>query len=129
MKGIELIFLAIGAIIGAFLRYRITEAPMILGGFSINLLLVNAVGSFILGAFSIISPFLNLDAHYTLFMSIGFCGSLTSMSSFALETYNHLDNNHLHFAFLNIIASVALSLGALISGRELTNIIFNVLGH
>jgi CrcB protein len=129
MKGFELIFLAIGAIVGAFLRYRITEAQMILGGFSINLLLVNAVGSFILGAFSVISLFLNLDAHYTLFTSIGFCGSLTSMSSFALETCSFLDNNHLHFAVLNIIASVALSWGALVSGRAITNSIFDVLVH
>ena len=39
MKGIELIFLAVGAVVGAFLRYRLTEAPMLLGGFSVNLLL------------------------------------------------------------------------------------------
>jgi fluoride exporter len=102
MKGIELVFLAIGAVVGACLRYRLTDGPILLGGLSINILLVNVLGSFILGMFSVVSPLMKLDSNYTLFMSIGFCGSLTSMSSFALETCNLLDNRCLHFAVLNI---------------------------
>ncbi|PVX25044.1 MAG: CrcB family protein [Candidatus Bathyarchaeum sp.] len=129
MKGIELVFLAIGAILGACLRYRVTETPIVLGGLSINILLVNVLGSFILGAFSVVSPLMNLDANYTLFMSIGFCGSLTSMSSFALDTCNLLDVRCLHLAALNIIANVCLSLGALISGRGLTSMILGLILH
>jgi len=127
MKGIEILFIAIGAIVGAVLRYRITEAPVAFNGLSINILLVNICGSFILGAFSIISPHLNLDTNYTLFMSVGFCGSLTSMSSFALETCNMLDNNFMQHAVVNILANVFLSLGALISGRTLTDIILKAI--
>ena len=123
MKGIEILFLALGAVIGAVIRYRITEAPVAFGGLSVNILLVNVVGSFILGAFSIISPLLNLNTHYTLFMSVGFCGSLTSMSSFALETCNLLDNNCLQHALVNVLANVFLSVGGLMAGRTLTDII------
>jgi fluoride exporter len=129
MKGIELVFLAIGAVVGACLRYRLTDGPILLGGLSINILLVNVLGSFILGMFSVVSPLMKLDSNYTLFMSIGFCGSLTSMSSFALETCNLLDNRYLHFAVLNIVANVFLSLGALVSGRALTSIIVETILH
>ncbi|MCW4016006.1 MAG: CrcB family protein [Candidatus Bathyarchaeota archaeon] len=127
MKGIELVFLAVGAVVGAFVRYRITDTSIVLGGLSINLLLVNVFGSFILGVFSAVSPVLNLDAKYTLFMSIGFCGSLTSMSSFALETCNLLDKSCFYHAALNILANVFLSLGALVSGRALTNIVLETM--
>jgi CrcB protein len=125
MKGVEFIFLAVGAVIGAFLRYRITEAPMVLGGLSINILVVNVVGSFILGVFSVVSPLLNLDANYALFMSVGFCGSLTSMSSFAHETCNLLDNSCFHLAVLNITANLFLSLGALLTGRTVSTMILH----
>ena len=127
MKGIELVFLAAGAVIGALLRYRLTEAPVILGGLSVNILIANVCGSFALGAFSIISPLLNLNANYTLFMSVGFCGSLTSMSSFALETCNLFDNKCFQLAVLNILANVFLSLGALVSGRAVTDIIMKAI--
>ena len=125
MKGVELIFLAVGAVIGACVRYRITESSMVLGGLSVNVLIVNVIGSFILGIFSVVSPFLNLDASYVLFMSVGFCGSLTSMSSFAHETCNLLDNGSFHLAVLNIIANLFLSLGALVAGRTLSTVILH----
>lgn len=94
-----------------------------LGGISINILVVNVVWSFILGVFSVVSPFLNLDTYYILFMSVGFCGSLTSMSALALETCNLLDNRYFHLAILNITANAFLSLGALVAGRTLTTMI------
>ena len=46
MKGIEFLFLGIGAILGAFLRYKITSYPLLFGNLVSNLLLVNIIGSF-----------------------------------------------------------------------------------
>ena len=45
-------------------------------------------------------------------MAVGFCGSFTTMSSFALETSNLLDNNRFSLLALNILGNVGLSLGA-----------------
>jgi CrcB protein len=123
MKGIELIHLVVGALAGAFLRYKIVSSPMLLGALPLNVLFVNIIGSFILGIFSIVSAFWNLDTKYSILVAVGFCGSLTTMSSFALETSNLLDNRLYYTATINVMANVLLSLGFLIGGRALASLI------
>jgi CrcB protein len=125
MKGIELGLLAAGAVAGAFLRYKMTASPMVFGTLSLNVLVVNIIGSFILGVFSILVTAWNLDSRYSLLVAIGFCGSLTTMSSFALETNNLFDNRLLGTAAVNIAANVGLSIGAVIAGRSLAGILLS----
>ena len=108
-----------GAVIGALLRYRLVESPVAVYGLPVNVLIVNVLGSFILGMFSILSIGLNLEPQYTLLVAVGFCGSFTTMSSFALETTNLLDGNRFSLLALNILANVGLSLGAVFGGRLL----------
>jgi len=119
----ELWLLVIGALAGAFLRYKIVSSPMLLGALPLNVLFVNIIGSFILGIFSIVSAFWNLDTKYSILVAVGFCGSLTTMSSFALETSNLLDNRLYYTATINVMANVLLSLGFLIGGRALASLI------
>ena len=119
MKWIEFVLLAVGAVVGAFLRYKLVESPASIYGLPINVLVVNVVGSFILGLFSILSVGLNLDSQYTLLVAVGFCGSFTTMSSFALETSNLADANRFSLMALNVLANVGLSLGAVFGGRIL----------
>ena len=121
MLAVEFGLLAVGAVVGAFLRYKLAESPLMLGALQVNVLIVNIVGSFILGAFSVASVALNLDAKYSLLVAVGFCGSFTTMSSFALETSNLLDNSRFGLAALSILANVGLSLGAVFGGKMLGN--------
>lgn len=114
---IEFALLALGAVLGAFLRYAIVSSPQTIGGMPINILAINIIGSFIIGLFSVIAIALNLNSNYTLFVGTGFCGAFTTMSSFALETSNLLDNNRLIIVALSILANVGLSLVAVISGK------------
>lgn len=123
MKGIEFAFLAVGAVAGAFMRYKLAESPLILGTLPVNILVVNVIGSFILGVFSILSVVWNLDTKYSLLAAIGFCGSLTTMSSFALETTSMIDNRQFGNVAINILANVGLSLGAVIGGRSIAGLL------
>ena len=123
MKGLEFILLGVGALAGAFLRYKLGSSTIVLGTLPVNILIINVIGSFILGVFSILSIFWNLDTKYSLLIAIGFCGSFTTMSSFALETVNLLDNKQFTLFVLNIAANVGLSLGAIILGRMVTSTI------
>ncbi len=119
VKWLEFVLLVVGAVIGAFLRYRLVESPVTVYGLPVNVLVVNVLGSFILGLFSILSIGLNLEPQYTLLVAVGFCGSFTTMSSFALETSNLADANRFSLMALNILANVGLSLGAVFGGRLL----------
>jgi CrcB protein len=123
MKESEFVLLGVGAVAGAFLRYKITSSPILLGVLPVNVLIVNVVGSFILGLFSILAASLNLEPKYSFLVAIGFCGSLTTMSSFALEASRMLDDR----AFLNmgisVLANVGLSIAAVIGARALMSVV------
>ena len=125
MKGLEFVFLAVGSVFGAFLRYKITESPLLFNTLPVNVLIVNVLGAFILGAFVVISQQWNLDGRYSLFAAVGFCGSLTTMSSFALDSSNLIENNHYGSLIINIIANIGLSITALIGGKSLMTVIIS----
>ena len=125
MKGLEYIFLAVGSVLGAFLRYKITESPLLFNTLPLNVLIVNVLGAFILGVFVIVSEQWNLDGKYSLFAAVGFCGSLTTMSSLALDSSNLLEGNHYGTLAINIVANIGLSIMALIGGKSLMSVIIN----
>ena len=73
--------------------------------------------------FIILSEQWNLDGKYSLLAAVGFCGSLTTMSSFALDSSNLLDNQHYVALAVNLMANIGLSIGALIAGKSIMTIL------
>lgn len=122
-KMIDIAFLAIGGLAGTFLRYGITKSPLLFGALPVNVLIVNIIGSFILGAFSLLSQQWNLDQKYALLIATGFCGGFTTMSSFALESSNMINAKQYSLMAINIITNVGLSIGAVFGGRALVGVI------
>ncbi|MDE1811327.1 MAG: fluoride efflux transporter CrcB [Thaumarchaeota archaeon] len=124
MKPLLIMLIAAGGLLGTFLRYKITASPLLFGSLPVNVLIVNIVGSFILGLFAVMSQQWSLDQKYALLIAIGFCGSLTTMSSFALETSNLFESRQLGLVGINILTNVGLSIGAIFGGKALMTVIF-----
>jgi fluoride exporter len=119
MKGVEFLLLGLGALAGAFLRYKIAESPILFGVLPINILIINVLGSFLLGMFVAISMNYNLDPKYSILIAIGFCGSFTTMSSLAFQSVGLLDSKQFVLFALNLIGNVGLSILALVIGRAI----------
>ena len=88
----EILFVSIGAILGANIRFKIHNKLVSLNlrqGFSI--LIINTFSSFYLGLFlSLVEHFRAFTYYYQLilFFSIGFFGSLSTFSSFVYDLFD-----------------------------------------
>jgi fluoride exporter len=104
----------------------VTGGNLFIGSLPVSVLIVNILGSFILGASSTAVSSLGLDERYTLLIGIGFCGSLTTMSSFAFETVNLAGVGELAIAALDVVLNVGASLGAILLGRAIISLILGL---
>ena len=115
----EFVIVAVGAGLGGGLRYWISEYisriyPVI---FPYGTLAVNLLGSIILGA--LIFGFHekgNLSSSMKLFIGVGFCGGLTTFSTFSIETFHLIKSTEFLFASLNILLNVSLTIAGIYIG-------------
>lgn len=111
---VVLVFL--GAVVGAPLRYLTDRAvqnrhdslfPW--GTFSVNI-----VGSLILGCLAGAGS--ALPPEVMALVGVGFCGALTTFSTFSYETLRLVEENAYFYATVNIIVSVLGAVGAALLG-------------
>jgi CrcB protein len=107
-----LLWIALGAAIGAPARYLTDRATQARHDsvFPWGTLTVNMVGSFILGCLAAISTHLSPDLTAT--VGIGFCGALTTYSTFSYETFRLLENGARFYAVANVGVSLLGGFGA-----------------
>ncbi|MCP9850216.1 CrcB family protein [Cyanobium sp. Morenito 9A2] len=104
----ELALVGAGAVPGALLRWQaVVQLGPVLGGSAGANLLVNLVGSFLLGI--LVGPLKPASA-VMLLLGIGFCGSLTTFSSWMLDVVRLQQQGHGPSAVLLVAASLGLGL-------------------
>jgi CrcB protein len=114
---------AAGGALGSVARYvTVIGVGRIVGvGFPYGVLVVNIVGGFVIGALAELmalawSPGETIRA----FLVVGVLGGYTTFSAFSLDAWLLLEKGLYGPAIVYILASVILSIGALVTGLTLT---------
>ena len=116
------LWIAIGAVIGASARFFVSGyvARHISAVFPYGTLLINITGSLVLGFFLVYSSErVLLDPRWRLLVAVGFCGSYTTFSSYAFESFALMEQGQWLLMGLNVVGSNALCLAAVLAGAAL----------
>ena len=117
----KLLLIALGAAIGANLRYAVSVGAAQRWGsaFPYGTLIINVSGSMLIGVVLALAARSGLGAPWRLLLVTGLLGGYTTFSSFAWETYQLAVEGGLGPALLNIGGSVGLGLGGVVAGVAL----------
>jgi len=122
----ELLTIAAGGALGALSRFWVSNGVYALfgRGFPWGTLVVNALGSFVMGLlYVLLLERWPLAAELRALLLVGFLGAFTTFSTFSIETLVLVEQGYLTRALANIGASVAVCLAScwlgLVLGRWL----------
>jgi CrcB protein len=112
------LLVVLGAMVGAPLRYLTDRAVQARhdSAFPWGTFTVNVAGSFVLGLLVAAGRFHGVSPQVIALAGTGFCGALTTYSTFGYETVRLLENRSRFFAAANVVASIAAGLGAAFCG-------------
>ena len=119
----ELALVGCGAVPGAWLRWQSgVHLGPVLGGSAVSDLLVNLIGSLLLGFLA--GPMPRRPSVLLLF-GIGFCGCLTTFSSWMLDVVKLLQAGQPVLGLLLIVVSLVLGVACAAAGFQLSRRVFN----
>jgi fluoride exporter len=111
---IGLLSVCLGAAVGAPARYLVDRAIQARHDALVpwGTLSVNVVGSLVLGVLAGLTTRYDVPAELSLAIGTGFCGALTTYSTFGYETWRLVEDGARLVAFFNMAASLAIGLAA-----------------
>lgn len=115
----EFLAVASGGAFGAAARYGVVvlSTHYLGSGFPYGTVIVNVVGSFIMGVFIELSALvLSVSASTRLFLVVGFLGAFTTFSTFSLDFAHLYNRGKIALGGMYVLTSVILSIGALFVG-------------
>jgi fluoride exporter len=122
----DFLAISVAAILGANLRYILSRLAVREFGpiFPYGTLIINILGSFIVGLFVIwTTERVLMDPRWRLLVVIGFCGSFTTFSSYAFETVSYVEQGQWRLMLANICANNLLCLGGAFAGMAVARAI------
>ena len=124
---LDYLVIAFFAFIGGTARYWLGVWIPAVSGFPLGTLLVNLLGCFIFSWLvkHMLSD-IDVSARLVLGVGVGFCGALTTFSSFALDTMKLVQSDQIGLAFIYLLLSffggLAMTvLGEMIYHRKVTD--------
>ncbi len=125
------LYVAAGGLIGAVTRYLFTLAFVRYSiSFPAGTFVSNIVGCFVIGLIIQIATGTEiLSPEARLFLATGFCGGLTTMSSFVYETSQFVNDGEYYHASVYLFLTLILSFAAFFSGCIIVKLIMRYGGH
>ncbi len=123
---VNCLFVGLGGFVGSVLRYLVGFIPVGITvgastAFPIKTLVINVVGSFVIGIVCALASRLGvgMNPQLLLFLKVGLCGGFTTFSTFALESNGLIQAGQAPLALLYAALSVALSIAAVFAAQAL----------
>ena len=127
----EILFIALLGSIGALVRYHLggyvhSSANRALASeadFPFGTLFVNVLGSLVLGLIAGLFSRQMIPHIYSVVIGVGFCGSLTTFSTLAVDLQRFVKDRRLLFFALYLGASLVSGIGSVLLGYEIARIV------
>lgn len=122
----DFLAISLAAILGANLRYLLSRVAVREFGpvFPFGTLIINIVGSFIVGLFVIwTTERVLVDPRWRLLVVVGFCGSFTTFSSYAFETMSFFEHGQWGLMLANLLGNNLLCLAAALAGMAVARVL------
>ncbi|AXI25071.1 camphor resistance protein CrcB [Methanofervidicoccus sp. A16] len=119
----EILLIGLGGFLGAVTRYILSNTIPVVFEMPLGTFGVNLIGSFIMGFF-MYSPLNEIYPQYRFLIVTGFCGALSTFSTFSYENLFLLEKGFIIKVVLNILLNVVGCILAVYLGKSLSISLF-----